>query len=166
MSVLLTFRRGSFVNKIFRLWFGFLGRFRGLQTRTLFRAYRSLPVIRNIRFSTFNVWGSLICPLEILWMDEILHHVETMGSHCSLVFTGESSFQGLLERCRILSIHSITQRESSVEPVRPVTQVCPMCRGLGRCCGALSRSHWASLDSGRVFVWGTPIMVVSLLASP
>ena len=28
----------------------------------------------------------------LLWMDEILHHFETMGSHCSLVFTGESSF--------------------------------------------------------------------------
>ena len=29
---------------------------------------------------------------EILWMDEILHHFETMGKHCLLVFTGESSF--------------------------------------------------------------------------
>ena len=29
---------------------------------------------------------------EILWMDEILHHFETMGHHCLLVFTGESSF--------------------------------------------------------------------------
>ena len=26
----------------------------------------------------------------ILWMDEILHHLETMRNHCSLVFTGES----------------------------------------------------------------------------
>ena len=26
----------------------------------------------------------------ILWMDETLHHWETMGNHCSLVFTGES----------------------------------------------------------------------------
>ena len=29
----------------------------------------------------------------LLWMDEILHHFETMGIHCLLVFTGESSFQ-------------------------------------------------------------------------
>ena len=28
----------------------------------------------------------------ILWMDEIMHHFET--THCLLVFTGESSFQG------------------------------------------------------------------------
>ena len=33
---------------------------------------------------------------HILWMDEILHHVETMNNLCSLVFTGESSFQGFL----------------------------------------------------------------------
>ena len=32
----------------------------------------------------------------LLWMDEILHHLETMGNHCLLVFTGESSFQGFL----------------------------------------------------------------------
>ena len=30
----------------------------------------------------------------LLWMDEILHHLETMGNHYLLVFTGESSFQG------------------------------------------------------------------------
>ena len=29
-----------------------------------------------------------------LWMDKILHHLETMGNHCALAFTGESSFQG------------------------------------------------------------------------
>ena len=41
---------------------------------------------------------SLICYVFalLLWMDEILHHFETMGSHCSLLFTGESSFQGFL----------------------------------------------------------------------
>ena len=31
---------------------------------------------------------------NILWVDEILHHVETTGNHCLLVFTGQSSFQG------------------------------------------------------------------------
>ena len=45
---------------------------------------------------------------EILWMDKILHHFETMGSHFSLVFKGESSFQGFLGGAkRISSIHSI-----------------------------------------------------------
>ena len=34
--------------------------------------------------------------LNLLWMDEILHHLETMGSHGCLVFTGESTFQGFL----------------------------------------------------------------------
>ena len=29
-------------------------------------------------------------------MDEILHHLETMGNNLSWVFTGESSFQGFL----------------------------------------------------------------------
>ena len=28
----------------------------------------------------------------ILWMDEILHHLETMTNYGLLVFTGESSF--------------------------------------------------------------------------
>ena len=31
----------------------------------------------------------------ILWMDEILHHFETMANHYLLVFIGESSFQVL-----------------------------------------------------------------------
>ena len=45
--------------------------------------------------------------LDTLWMDEILHHFETMGNHCLLAFAGQSSFQGLVRRwCRILSIHS------------------------------------------------------------
>ena len=44
----------------------------------------------------------------ILWMDEIRsHHFETMGSHCSLAFTGESFIPGFLKWCRISSIHSI-----------------------------------------------------------
>ena len=29
-------------------------------------------------------------------MDEILHHLETMGNRCLLAFTGESSCQGFL----------------------------------------------------------------------
>ena len=32
----------------------------------------------------------------LLWMVEILHHLETMGNHCSLVFTRDSSFWGFL----------------------------------------------------------------------
>ena len=43
----------------------------------------------------------------LLWMDKILHHFETIGNHCSLVFTGESSFQVFFRWCRILSIHSM-----------------------------------------------------------
>ena len=46
----------------------------------------------------------VMCTL-ILWMDEILHHVETMGNHCLLAFTEESSFQ-VLRWCRTSSIHS------------------------------------------------------------
>ena len=32
----------------------------------------------------------------VLWMDEILHHFETMGSDCLLLFTGESFIPGFL----------------------------------------------------------------------
>ena len=32
----------------------------------------------------------------LLWMDEILHHFESMRNHCLLVFTGKSTFQGFL----------------------------------------------------------------------
>ena len=36
----------------------------------------------------------------ILWMDEILHHLQTMGNHCLLVFTGESNQKpGFLRWC-------------------------------------------------------------------
>ena len=42
-----------------------------------------------------RVWGRN-CQFVILWMDEILHHLEAMGNHCWLVFTGEPSFQGFL----------------------------------------------------------------------
>ena len=31
----------------------------------------------------------------LLWMDEILHHLESMGNRCWLAVTGESSFQAL-----------------------------------------------------------------------
>ena len=45
-------------------------------------------------------------------MDEILHHLETMGDHGLLVFTGESSFQGFLDGAQwISSIHSTNQRQ-------------------------------------------------------
>ena len=41
-------------------------------------------------------------PAEVtLWMDEVLHHFETMGSHCLLVFTGESFIPGFLRWCNI-----------------------------------------------------------------
>ena len=50
---------------------------------------------------------SLVRWLDILWMDKILHHFETMRDHF-LVFTGESSFQGIFRWCRISSIYSTT----------------------------------------------------------
>ena len=34
--------------------------------------------------------------IHILWMDEILHQLETMGNCCLLAFTRELSFQGFL----------------------------------------------------------------------
>ena len=38
----------------------------------------------------------LVSDILILWMDEILHHFGTMGTHCLLAFTGKPSFQGFL----------------------------------------------------------------------
>ena len=44
-------------------------------------------------------------PGLVLWMHKILHHVETMGGRCLLVFTGESSETRVSERwCRISCI--------------------------------------------------------------
>ena len=43
--------------------------------------------------------------LTILWMDEILHRFETMGSHCLLVFTGESFIPGFLRWCEMDFVH-------------------------------------------------------------
>ena len=43
--------------------------------------------------SPFDVSGNSSL-LDILWMDEILHHFKTMGNHCLLAFTGESSVYG------------------------------------------------------------------------
>ena len=49
----------------------------------------------------------------LLWMDEILHHLEIMGNHCLLVFTRDSSLQGFLGGAKwILSIHRITSCRS------------------------------------------------------
>ena len=48
---------------------------------------------------------------ELLWMDKILHHFETMGNLCLLVFTGEPSFQGFLGGAGF--------RSSTVLPVNP-----------------------------------------------
>ena len=44
----------------------------------------------------------------LLWMDEILHHFETMGHHCLLVFVGGIILPGFLRWCRTSLIHSRT----------------------------------------------------------
>ena len=59
-------------------------------------------------------------------MDEILHHFETMGSHCSLVFTGESLFQGFLDGAKwISSVQSMSSGAPGVGPSqsKPASQV-------------------------------------------
>ena len=42
----------------------------------------------------------------ILWMDKILHHLETMGNHCLLGIYRGIILPGSLRWCRISSIHS------------------------------------------------------------
>ena len=44
------------------------------------------------------------------YRDEILHHFETRGNYCLLVFTGESNQKpGFLGWCRISPMHSIAR---------------------------------------------------------
>ena len=44
----------------------------------------------------------------LLWVNELLHHFETIENHCLFVFTGEASHQGFLGGAKwISSIHSI-----------------------------------------------------------
>ena len=47
----------------------------------------------------FKAWQGSQRVASLLWMDEILHHFETMN-HCFVVFPGEFSFQGLLGGAR------------------------------------------------------------------
>ena len=42
-----------------------------------------------------NTYGHGSKPM-VLWMDKILHQIETMGNNCLLVFTGESASQGFV----------------------------------------------------------------------
>ena len=57
-------------------------------------ALRRLLKVMMVGLMSWALGFAKIC--FILWMDEILHQFETNGNHCSLVFTGESSFQGFL----------------------------------------------------------------------
>ena len=62
-----------------------------------------------------------VAPMEaiILWMNEILHHLETMGNHCLLVFTGESCGAGF----RPSTVLDFTNSTSSTQ----VAELCPDC---------------------------------------
>ena len=62
------------------------------------RGEKPRPIKRKQGKSQLRRWQILReAMVVILWMDEILHHLETMGNHCLLVFTGDSSFQGFLD---------------------------------------------------------------------
>ena len=50
--------------------------------------------VYNVRIP--DVFFVVLLAGAILWIDEIMHHFETMGNHCWLAFTGDSSFQGFL----------------------------------------------------------------------
>ena len=53
---------------------------------------------------------------EILWMDEILHHLRNLGMNDSPVNTNKQWLPMVSKWCRILSIHSITrERERETE---------------------------------------------------
>ena len=52
----------------------------------------------------------------ILWMDRILHHLGSMGNHCSLAFPGDSSFQGFLGGAGF--VHPQYEGLSKVDPFK------------------------------------------------
>ena len=49
-----------------------------------------------MRVSESDLFPPVGFNVDLLWMNKILHHLETMKNHCLLVFTGESSFQRFL----------------------------------------------------------------------
>ena len=57
-----------------------------------------------MKFPPVGLKGNL--PLDILWMEELLHHFETIGRHCLLVFSGDSSETRVSERwCEADFVH-------------------------------------------------------------
>ena len=67
----------------------------------------SRPSIARHRFQMLQMSKSLTTH-ELLWMDTILHNLETMGNHGWWVFAGESPFQGFLGGVKwISSIHTM-----------------------------------------------------------
>ena len=57
---------------------------------------------------------------NILWMNEILHHFETIGSHCWFGFFRGIMVLGFLRRCRILSIRSMSSSDRF--PLKPTRE--------------------------------------------
>ena len=117
------------------------------------KSWRSWNLLR-IPGSSVNHWldlqyvAHLLPNQDILWIDEILHHVETMGNHCALVFTRDKSFQGFLggagfrpstvSGCQgLLAGHRILDSEGSLDSFRgPCWKVSLAC--LGSPCSNLS----------------------------
>ena len=66
---------------------------------------------KSITWSVFTLGNQN--PGFLLWMDEILHHFESMGSHCALAFGGESSVQAFLGGAKWIS------QPSTISPCVP-----------------------------------------------
>ena len=61
---------------------------------------------RTLQAGSFFTMG-LPC-YSLVWMDELLHHFATMGSHCLLVCPGQSYHPRVLERwCAICFVHPL-----------------------------------------------------------
>ena len=85
------------------------------------------------------------------WTKSNSHHFETMGNHCSLVFRGKSSLQGLLGGARSVFY------EFAPRPLRAsgrFSQAASRLRQLSWNCSGLPRSHpsdgtpWAAFSFG------------------
>ena len=53
----------------------------------------------------------------LLWVDEILHQIETIGNHCLLVFTGEASPQGFLGGAGFRPLATILYKHEAQNPI-------------------------------------------------
>ena len=114
----------------FQVWFTLAG-FSGFNSRS--KKTQTHPTL-YIEIPDVSLRGEEC--LELLWMDEILHHLETMGNHGSSAFTGGENHSRVSERW--------CERISSMEPDRLGLRIFLIRAGMSNLPAILAaRSFWA-----------------------